>query len=160
MKINTKWMTMAAVLTLSATLAVAAPGEGKAGKAGRHGRHGGEFGQRFAQKLNLTDAQKAQVEQIRKNIKEQNQTFFTSSREAFQQFREAKKANDTAKVEALKPTVEAFRAQMQALRATERTQIMGVLTAEQRAQFEALQAEHKERAGKRGGKRGPRADRQ
>lgn len=37
---------------------------GKGGERGRHGMRGGGFGGRFAEKLNLTDAQKAQMEQI------------------------------------------------------------------------------------------------
>lgn len=165
MKINSKWMTMAAVLTLSASLAVAAPGEGKRGKGGRHGRHGGEYGARFAEKLNLTDAQKAQVEQIRKSTREQNQAFFASSRETFKQFHEARKANDTARVESLKPTVQTLKAQMDELRQNEKAKIVAVLTPEQRAQFAAMEAERKERRshrreGKRDRNRAPGTDRQ
>ena len=48
---KSKWMTMAAVLTLSTTMAMAAPHGGKRGE--RHGRERGEFSERFAQKLKL-----------------------------------------------------------------------------------------------------------
>ena len=150
MKINTKWMTMAAVVTLSATMALAAPHEGRGGKGGRHGRHGGsEFGARFAKKLNLTDAQKDQLKDIRKNFREQNKAFFETSRETFREFRAAKEAKDTARIDALKPTLEANRAKMQQLREDEKAQVLNILTAEQRAQYEALKAERGERRKRR-----------
>lgn len=141
-------LTMAAVLAFSASVAIAAPHEG--GKRGRHGRGGHAFGQRFAEKLNLSDVQKQQIKDIRKSSFEQNKAFFQSSRETFQQFREARKAGDQARVDALRPTIEANRAQMQQIRDTERTQILTVLTPEQRAQWDALKAERQARRGKRG----------
>lgn len=145
MKTNSKWMTMAAVLGLTASLAVAAPTHGDAGeghRGGHHGRRGHkEFGAAFANKLNLTDAQKQQVKDIRKSFREQNKAFFENSRTTFQQFREAKKAGDQAKLDALKPTLEAQRAQMQQLRDQERQRVLSILTPEQRTQYEALKAE-------------------
>lgn len=153
MKINSKWMTMAAALTMTATLAVAAPGEGTHGKHGKHGRHGrggSEFSQRFAEKLNLTDAQKAQVQEIRRASAERNKALYESARDTFQQFRAAKKANDTARVDALKPQVESLRTQMKQLRQAEQASIVAILNAEQRAQFEALKAERESKRGERG----------
>lgn len=139
---KTKWVTMAAALTLSATMAVAAP-------HGGHGRgHRGAFlGARLAEKLNLTDAQKTQIREIQKGFRAQNQAAFESSRELRQQFREAKKANDTARLESLKPSLEAQRTQMRQLREALQAQIVAVLTPEQRAQLETLKAERKQRRG-------------
>ena len=150
---KSKWMTMAAVVTLSASLAIAAPHGGKGG--GRHGgKHGrGEFGERFAEKLNLTDAQKAQIKTIRQNNREQNKAFFEQSRATFEQLHAAKKANDTAKVEQLKPVLEQQRAQMKQFRDTERQQILALLTQEQRAKFDAMQAEREAHRGERGERR-------
>ena len=150
---TTKWMTMAAVVTLSASLAFAAPHEGKGGKRGRHGR--GEFGARMAEKLNLTDAQKQQIEAINKGFRENNKAVFESARDLRQEFREAKRANDTAKLESLKPQMETERAQMQQLRDAQRAQILALLTPEQRTQWEALKAEREQRRSERG----PRGDR-
>jgi protein CpxP len=149
-----KWMTMAAVLALSASLAIAAPhgGKDRGGKSGgKHGR--GEFGEKLAEKLNLTDAQKEQIRTIRTNNREQNKAFFEQSRATFEQFREAKKANDTAKLEQLKPALEKQRAQMKQFRAAERQQILALLTPEQRTKFDALEQERGERHGNRGGRR-------
>jgi protein CpxP len=145
-----KWMTMAAVLALSTSLAVAAPHGGKGdGKFGGKRGHG-EFGERFAEKLNLTDAQKEQIKTIRQNNREQNKAFFEQSRATFEQFREAKKANDTARLEQLKPALEQQRAQMKQFRDAERQQILALLTPDQKAKFDTMQAEREAHRGERG----------
>jgi Spy/CpxP family protein refolding chaperone len=134
---KSKWLIGVAVLTLGASLAVAAPHEGRG-----HGRHGkGAFSERFAQKLNLTDAQKQQVRDLHKSFREQNKAFFESSRQTMKDYRAAKQANDTARIDALKTQVESQRAQMQQLRAGLDTQIATILTPEQRTQWEQLKAE-------------------
>lgn len=140
MKINTKWITMAAAVTLSATMAFAAPHDGRGGKFGGH-RGRGEFGPRIAKQLNLSEAQQAQIKDIRKSFREQNKAFFESSRETFRELRAAKEANDQARIDALKPALDANREKMQQLRAEEKAQILAILTPEQRAQYEALKAE-------------------
>ena len=141
-----KWITMAAVLALSASMAFAGPHGG-----GRHGKHarGGEFGQRMAEKLNLTEAQKAQLKAQHQAFREANKAFFENAHETRRQFREAKKAGDTARLEALKPTMEAQRAQMQQLHEQQKQQFLSVLTPEQRTQFEALKAEREARRSQR-----------
>jgi protein CpxP len=48
-------------------------GEGRGHKGGGFGREGG-FGGRFAERLNLTDAQKAQMEQIQERFRQQTQS--------------------------------------------------------------------------------------
>lgn len=152
-----KWMTMAAVVTLSASLAFAAPGDGfkgKGGKRGRHG-HGAGFVEKMAAKLNLTDAQKSQIAAINQGFRANNKAAFEGSRELRQQFREAKKANDTAKLESLKPQMDAQRTQMKQLREAHRAQILAVLTPDQRTQWQALEAERQQRRGERG----PRGER-
>lgn len=147
---KTKWMTMAAVMTLSASLAFAAPHDGM-GKRGRHGRHGGEMlGQRMAEKLNLTDAQKQQIRDLNKSFRENNKQVFENAKALHQELRAAKEANDTAKLEALKPRMEAQRAQMKQLHDAQQTKFLAVLTAEQRTQWEALKAERQQRREQRG----------
>jgi protein CpxP len=138
---KSKWFTGVAVLALSTGLALAAPhGDGQ----GRHGK--GEFGQELAQKLNLTDAQKAQIKELNKSFREQNKAFFESARQTMQDYRAAKQANDTAKINALQPQFDAQRAQMQQLRAGLDAKISTVLTPEQNTQWQTLKAE---RAAKR-----------
>jgi protein CpxP len=146
-----KWMSVAAVVTFSTTLAFAGPGEGRGGKfAGEHGHGRAAFGARFAQKLNLTDAQKTQIRDLQSNFREQNKAFFESARETRQQFRAAREANDTARLEALKGTIASQREQMKALHEQQRARIVALLTPEQRTQFEALKAERQSKRGERG----------
>jgi periplasmic protein CpxP/Spy len=149
---KTRWMTMAAVLTLSTSLAIAAPHGGKGGRGGKHGR--GEISARMFGKLNLTDAQKEQIRTIQQNFREANKAAFEASRATFQQYREAKKANDTARLETLKPQVKANREQMTKLRNQQRDLMLSVLTPEQRTQWDALKAEREQRRGERGQRRG------
>lgn len=149
---QSKWITAAAVLGLSASLAVAGTsfGEGRGYGHGRHGMH--DRGERLASKLNLTDAQKEQWKAIRQASREQNAAFFQQSHQTMKDFREAKKAGDTAKAESLKPTLESQRAQMKQIRQAQEQQFMSILTGEQRTQFETLKAEraakHAERRNK------------
>lgn len=147
-----KLIAAVAALTLSATLAVAAPGGKHDGKRGR----GGEFGTRFAQKLNLTDAQKAQIKAIREETHQQNATFFQNLRDTRMQLREAKKAGDTQRADALKATIESQRAQLEQIRESEKARILAVLTPEQRTEYERLEAEAKARNGNRGHRGGKR----
>ena len=55
--------------------------------------------------------------------------------------RAAKQANDTAKLDALKPTIDAQKAQMKQLRDAEDVKILALLTPDQQAQYKAFQAE-------------------
>ena len=135
-----KTITAIAVLALSGTLAFAAT-EGQQGFGGHH-RHG-MFSEKLAAKLNLTDAQKAQIKDIKKSTHEANAAFFEQARATQKEFWTAKKANDTAKMDALKPTMESQRAQMKAIRKAEMSQITSVLTPDQQAQLQQLRAEHK-----------------
>ena len=149
---KTKMIAAVAVVMLSGSLAIAAPhGGGKFG--GKHGRRGGEFGMRFAEKLNLTDAQKEQIKAIHRETRDQNQAFFDSFRATHMELREARKANDTSKLDALKATAEGQRAQMKQIRDAERQRVLAVLTPEQRTQFEQMKAQREQRReGRRGNK--------
>jgi Spy/CpxP family protein refolding chaperone len=140
-----KFASAVAVTLLGATLAFAQPHEG--GKQWGHGGRGG-FGQKLAEQLNLTDAQKAQIQQIKKDSYEQNKAFFDQSRATMKAFFDAKQAGDTAKLDTLKPQAEAQRAQMKQLRDAEDAKIAAVLTADQNAKWQQLKAEHGEGHGR------------
>jgi Spy/CpxP family protein refolding chaperone len=148
---TTKWMTMAAAVTLTASLAFAAPHEG--GMGGRRGRHGQEFGQRMAAKLNLTEAQQQQIRDLNEKFRETNKAVFEGAHALHKEFRDAKRANDTAKLESLKPQMEAQRAQMKQLHEAQEQQISALLTPEQRTQWEAMKAERQQRREKHRGDR-------
>jgi Spy/CpxP family protein refolding chaperone len=140
-----KWITAAGVFVLGASLALAAPnmGEGHEGH-GRHGGRGQMFGERFTRKLNLTDAQKQQVAALNKAFREDNKAVFEAARQTRKDFHAAKEANDTAKLDALKPAMETQRAQMKQLRDAQEAKISAILTADQRAQWQQLKSERQQ----------------
>jgi Spy/CpxP family protein refolding chaperone len=142
-----KWLTTAAVLALSSTLAFAAPHEG-----GRHGGggRGGEFSERFAKKLNLTEAQQQQIKDSQKSFREANKSLFDAARETRQQMRAAKEAGDTARLDALKGTATAQHAQLKQLRDAQMQRIEAFLTPEQRTQWQAMKAEREARRAQHG----------
>jgi Spy/CpxP family protein refolding chaperone len=139
-KTNSKWITAVAALGLTATLAFAGTTLGNGNGHGFEGKGHHHWGSKLASKLNLTDAQKAQWKAIRKSSHEQNAAFFQQARQTRKDFHAAKKASDTAKVDALKPTIESQRAQMKTIRAAEEQQFVKILTPEQSTQFQALKA--------------------
>jgi Spy/CpxP family protein refolding chaperone len=145
-----KWFTAAAaVLALSGTIAFAAPHGGRGGKHAR-GERGGEFSERFAQKLNLTDAQKQQIKDVQQSFHNENKAFFDAAQDTRRQIREAKEAGDTARLESLKATAKSQHAQMKQLRDAKMQRIEAVLTTEQRAQWQALKAEREAKRAERG----------
>jgi Spy/CpxP family protein refolding chaperone len=136
-----KTISAVAVLALGATLAFAGMHDGKEGKKGGWEGHRGGFSEMYAQKLNLTEAQKTQIADLDKNFRESNKAFFEASHQTREQFKAAKDANDTAKLDALRPAMESQRAQMKQLRDAQDAKIKTILTPEQRAQFDTLKAE-------------------
>ena len=76
-----------------------------------------------------------------KASRQENQAFFQQVRATRQDFRAAKQAGDTAKIEALKPTLEAQRDQMKAIRAANEAKIAQILTPQQNAQWQQLKAD-------------------
>jgi protein CpxP len=134
---NKKWITAVAVVAVGVSLTVlAAPQEAKPW----HG-HRGEWGQKFAQKLNLTDAQKQQLRDLHKQFRQDNKAFFESFRQTMKDYRTAKQAGDTAKLDSLKANVESQRTQMKTLREAQEPKILSILTPAQQAQYQALKAE-------------------
>jgi Spy/CpxP family protein refolding chaperone len=136
-----KTMTAVAVFALGASLAFAAPGDWK----GHEGHDRAGLSEKMAQKLNLTDAQKAQVKDIGTQFRTDNAAFLQNFRQTMQDVHAAKKANDTAKLDALRPTVESQKAQMKTLRQAQRDKISNILTADQRAQLDAMKAQRQAR---------------
>jgi periplasmic protein CpxP/Spy len=87
----------------------------------------------FASKLNLTDAQKQQMKDIRTADREQNKQLYADFRAKLQQLHTLKRANDPAAGD-VKAQLDAMRPQMQAVRKANREAMRNVLTPEQRAQ--------------------------
>jgi Spy/CpxP family protein refolding chaperone len=132
-----KWLTAVAVLTLGASLALAAPNEGW----GKHGGRHGEWSAEFAQKLNLTEAQKTQLRDLNKSFRQDNAAFLQSFHQTMEDYHAAMKSGDTAKANSLKPSVDSQKAQMKQLRDAQDQKISAILTPDQRAQWQQLKAE-------------------
>ena len=130
-----------AVFALGASLAFAAPHDGWKGHEG----HEGGFSEKMASKLNLSDAQKTQVKAIEGQFRTDNAAFLQNFRQTMQDFHAARQANDQAKVDSLKPSMETQRAQMKTLREAQREKIRTILTTDQRAQLDAMKAQHEAR---------------
>lgn len=144
-----KTISTAVALTLGATLAFAGPGEGKRGFHGKDGKRGEARLSHLAEKLNLTDAQKALLEQQRENFRASNQARFETHRDTMRQYREARNAKDAARAEALKATLDVQKGELRQLRKAQHEAMLSILTAEQKAQLEAMKGEHGDRRGKR-----------
>ena len=119
-----KIITAIVVLACSVTMAFAHPGSG-----------------RLAEKLTLSDAQKAQWKDLQRSFHQDNKAFLEQARATMRDFRAARQSNDTAKIESLKPVVQANREQMRQLREAQDQKLMAILNAEQQAQFQQLKAE-------------------
>jgi len=123
-------------------------------------RAGGEFrgrrgpGRDFMADLNLTEAQKAQTKAIRDKYKPQREALRTQEKPLIDAARAARQKGDTA---AFRSNMQKARELGQSVRTQEMNEIRGVLTAEQRAKFDARQKERAERRGKggKGWKKGP-----
>jgi Spy/CpxP family protein refolding chaperone len=117
------------------------PGMGKRG----HGGIGRLMGQ-----LNLTDAQQQQLRAIEERYEASTKT----QREEMRRLHESTQGEASAETQA---RFQALRAELGQARKAQHQEMMGVLTAEQRTQFEQLIKERRDRHGE---KRGRRMDQQ
>jgi protein CpxP len=127
---------------------------GRHGK--RHGRgHGDGFG-RFARNLNLTDAQKAQLQQIADRHKASTQGLREQMRNLHRN--SGTKADDGSFNEAAVRQAAQARANLmvefEVARARMKSEMFAVLTAEQKAQLAQQRAERKQRHQERRNRRG------
>jgi len=130
-------ITAVAVLTLGVAPLIAQPA---------HPRARGEvFGPKNMRRLHLTDAQREQIVDMHRTFRSDNRDFFKSTREDVRAFREAKRAGDTAKMDEMKPRVEADRARLKQLREDFDQRVSTVLTPEQNEEWQRLRAERKAR---------------
>jgi Spy/CpxP family protein refolding chaperone len=127
------------VIALMVTAASAIGFAQSAGPGTPHGHRAG-FG-RIAAKLNLTDAQKQQLKDIRTASREQNHQLYADFHAKLQEFRALKQANDP-KADDVKAELKAMRPQMEAARNASRDAMRNLLTPEQRDQLKAARQSH------------------
>lgn len=119
-------------LTVAATSAIAFAQTPADSAPHRHGHHGG-FHQLGA-KLNLTDAQKQQMKDIRSADRASNQQLYADFGAKLHQLRALRQANDPGAA-AVKAEIESMKPQIKAARKANRQAMLAVLTPDQRAQL-------------------------
>lgn len=122
-------------------------GDGKLGGK-RHGHRGKEMAMRGLHKLNLTDAQKAQL----KDLKERNKSQFATQREELKQLA-AKKHNGLITADE-ENRFKNLREQMQANRKKIHDEMLTILTPEQKTQLDQMRTEMREKMKERRMNRG------
>jgi periplasmic protein CpxP/Spy len=140
----------AAALSFLGLAAVGMAAEGGRGFGGREGwshgggRHGFGMGLR---ELNLTDDQKSQLKQIHEQQKEAMQPLMEQHRQLRDQIEQSLSSDkpDATRIGQLEIQLFNLRSQFRAQREKMQQAFVGVLTPEQKAQWEKLQAERKQR---------------
>ena len=105
-----------------------------------HQGHRAGFG-RIAAHVNLTDAQKQQLKDIRTADHQRNQQLYADFHAKLQEFRALKQANDP-KADDVKAELKAMHPQIQAARKASREAMLNILTPEQRDQLKAARGAH------------------
>lgn len=115
---------------------------GMRGQRGQFGRHQGQF----IKDLNLTDAQKTRIKAIHEKYQPQLKKLREDGRAQFKAIRDSRQKGDTTAA-----ARERFRAQrdqlqnrVRALRQQEQNEVRAVLTADQRAKWDAAQKKREE----------------
>jgi len=112
---------------------------------GRRGfRRGREFGGRLAKDLNLTDAQKSQMKAIHQKYRPQLEAIRDQYKSQFENIRSLRQKGDTAGARAAFAKIRGdIQSRSLAIRNQENADIRNILTADQRAKFDAAQAQRK-----------------
>lgn len=119
-----------------------------------HGPGNGRGGDKVMKELNLTDAQKAQIKQIRDAFKQQNSSQIAQLKSLRDQMKAAREAKNTDQMKSLRDQMKTAMEAMKPAHEKLRADIAAVLTPEQRAKLEQLKADRKENRGERRGQRG------
>ena len=99
------------------------------------------FTERYGAELGLTDTQKTTIDDLEKKWNEDHEKFLTDYRATMAEFRAAREANDQAKLDELKPKMDAQRAEMMKLRAEQEEKIEKTFTDEQKAKWSKIKEE-------------------
>jgi Spy/CpxP family protein refolding chaperone len=110
----------------------------RGGMRGERGGFGGGDG-RLMKDLNLTDAQKTKIKAIHEKYQPQFRTLREQGRTQFESLRAARQKGDTSAAarQRFQQQREQFRTRADALRKQEQSEVRAVLTADQRAKWDA-----------------------
>jgi Spy/CpxP family protein refolding chaperone len=111
----------------------------------QEGRRNQTFTERYGAQLNLTDAQKKSIDELDQKFQKDNAAFIETYQKTMAELREARDANDQAKLDALKPKVDEQRAQMTKLRTAHEDNIAKSFTADQKAAWTKIKEEREAR---------------
>src|SRR5437588_11489819 len=108
------------------------------------------FTERYGAQLNLTDTQKKTIDDLDAKFQKDNAEFIASAQKTMAEYRDARQANDQAKLDALKPKMDEQRATMTKLRTAHEENIAKSFTDEQKTAWKKIveerEARMKERA--------------
>jgi len=99
------------------------------------------FTERYGAELGLTDTQKTTIDGIEKKWNEDHEKFISEFRATMAEYRAAREANDQAKLDALKPKMDAQRAEMTKLRVEQEDKIAATFTDDQKAKWSKIKEE-------------------
>lgn len=154
-----KWKALAGSLVLGSALTTSGmvlafpdDGEGHRGHKGHHGggHHKDRMFKHMAEKLDLTEGQKAQLKADREAGKEARKATRKEAREVHKQLREAVESGaDQATLDALGAKIGQMEVQKMQRMQQKRAQFESILTDEQKAKLEEMKAERKARHAER-----------
>ena len=111
----------------------------------RGGQRNMSFTERYGTQLGLTDTQKKTIDEYDKKFQEKNATFIESYQKTMMDYRTARQANDSAKIQELQPKVDSMRTEMTKLRTEHEDQIATTFTDAQKAQWSKIKEEREAR---------------
>jgi len=103
------------------------------------------FTERYGAQLGLTDAQKTTIDEMEKKFDTDHADFLADYHKTMADFRAAREANDTAKMDALRPKMDSQRTEMMKLRTDQEDKIAATFTDEQKAKWSKIKEERAER---------------
>jgi len=109
------------------------------------GRANQTFTERYGQQLNLTDAQKTQINELDAKFQKEHAEFLESFQKTMTDYRAARQANDTAKIQELQPKFDSQRQEMMKLRTAHEEKIAATFTDDQKVQWKKIQEEREAR---------------
>jgi Spy/CpxP family protein refolding chaperone len=103
------------------------------------------FTERYGAQLNLTDAQKKTIDELDAKFQKEHAEFLESFQKTMTEYREARQANDQAKIDTIKPKFDTQRAEMTKIRTAHEEKIAATFNDEQKAQWKKIQEEREAR---------------
>ena len=113
--------------------------------AQNQGRANQTFTERYGAQLNLTDAQKKTIDELDAKFQKEHHEFLESFQKTMTEYRDARQANDQAKIDAIKPKFDTQRAEMTKIRTAHEEKIATTFNDEQKAQWKKIQEEREAR---------------